>query len=177
MRGKAKASLILAIDGIRRKGCAAAGVRLAGQELSAICRLDLYGMWRLLTVSEAPDRCILLMVAEHTRTANPYQLLYDALGIGVPEEPRTKPACCDPEGRPPIEPDPCQVLRGRTSATLSGNAGHRKGPQQASLSGPRTWPRRIGTGHQQPMPYVPGHQPASRRPAPGHGEKRLVLQG
>jgi hypothetical protein len=105
MRGKAKASLILAIDGIRRMGCAAAGVRLAGQELSAVCRLDLYGTWRLLIVFEAPDRCILLMVAEHTRTANPYQLLYEALGIAVPEEPRTKPACCDPEGRPPIEPD------------------------------------------------------------------------
>ena len=29
-----------------RRGCAAAGVRLAGQELSAICRLDLYGSWR-----------------------------------------------------------------------------------------------------------------------------------
>lgn len=40
-------------------------------------------MWRLLTVFEAPDRCILLMVAEHTRTANPYQLLYDALAIGA----------------------------------------------------------------------------------------------
>jgi hypothetical protein len=36
------------------------------------------------TVFEAPDRCILLMVAEHTRTANTYQLLYDALGIGLP---------------------------------------------------------------------------------------------
>ena len=50
---------------IRRRGCAAAGVRLAGQELSAICRLDLYGAWRLLTVFESPDRCVLLLVAEH----------------------------------------------------------------------------------------------------------------
>src|SRR6266581_2985851 len=63
-------------------------------------------MWRLLTVFEAPDRCILLVVAEHTRTANPHQLLYDALSIGVPEEPRTKPACgdalreCGPPKRP-----------------------------------------------------------------------------
>lgn len=81
MRGKAKASLILAVDDIRRRGCAAAGVRLAGEQLSAICRLDLYGAWRLLTTFEAPDRCILLLVAEHTRSASPYQLLYDALGI------------------------------------------------------------------------------------------------
>jgi hypothetical protein len=105
MRGKAKASLTLAVDDIRRRGCAAAGVRLAGQDLSAICRLDLYGSWRLLTVFEAADRCILLLVAEHTRAANPYQLLYEALQISEPEEPRTKPPCCDPHGQPPINPD------------------------------------------------------------------------
>jgi hypothetical protein len=75
-------------------------VRLAGEQLSAVCRLDLYGAWRLLTTFEAPDRCILLLVAEHTRSASPYQLLYDALGIDEPREPRTKPACCDTDGRP-----------------------------------------------------------------------------
>jgi hypothetical protein len=105
MRGKAKASLLLAVDDIRRRGCAAAGVRLAGEQLSAVCRLDLYGAWRLLTTFEAPDRCILLLVAEHTRSANPYQLLYDALGIDQPEEPRSKPACCDSEGQPPLASD------------------------------------------------------------------------
>lgn len=105
MRGKAKASLLLAVDDIRRRGCTAAGVRLAGEQLSAVCRLDLYGAWRLLTTFEAPDRCILLLVAKHTRSANPYQLLYDALGIDEPQEPRTKPTCCDPEGQPPIAPD------------------------------------------------------------------------
>jgi hypothetical protein len=105
MRGKAKASLLLAVDDIRRRGCAAAGVRLAGEQLSSVCRLDLYGAWRLLTTFEAPDRCILLLVAEHTRSANPYQLLYDALGIHQPEEPRSKPACCDSEGQPPVAPD------------------------------------------------------------------------
>ena len=105
LRGKAKASLDIAVDDIRRRGCAAAGVRLAGEAVSAICRLDLYGAWRLLTVFEAPDRCILLLVAEHTRSANPYQLLYAALGISEPEEPRSKPACCDSEGQPPVAPD------------------------------------------------------------------------
>jgi hypothetical protein len=105
MRGKAKASLILAVDDNCRRGCAAAGVPLAGEELSAVCRLDLYGAWRLLTIFETPDRCVLLVVAEHTRSANPYQLLYEVLGIGEPEEPRTKPTCCDPDGQPPISPD------------------------------------------------------------------------
>ena len=105
MRGKPRASLLLAVDDIRRRGCTAAGVRLAGEQLSAVCRLDLYGPWRLLTCFEAHDRCILLLVAEHTRSANPYQLLYDALGIGQPDEPRAKPACCDAEGQPPLAQD------------------------------------------------------------------------
>jgi hypothetical protein len=105
MRGKPKASLLLAVDDIRQRGCAAAGARLAGEQLAAVCRLDLYGAWRLLTTFEAPDRCILLLVAEHTRSANPYQLLYDALGIDEPEEPRSKPACCDSEGQPALASD------------------------------------------------------------------------
>lgn len=48
LRGKAKASFILAAQDLRRRGCQAAGVRLAGEQLSSICRLDLYGAWRLL---------------------------------------------------------------------------------------------------------------------------------
>ena len=60
---------------------------------------------RLLTVFEAADRCILLPVAEHTRTANPYELLYEAFHIAEPEEPRTKPRCRDPDGQPPVDPD------------------------------------------------------------------------
>lgn len=105
LRGKVKASFLLAADDIRRRGCAAAGVRLAGETVSSVCRLDLYGAWRLLTVFESPDQCIFLLVAEHTRTANPYRLLYQALGLDEPEEPRTKPSCCDAGGEPPIDPD------------------------------------------------------------------------
>jgi hypothetical protein len=105
LRGKAKASFLLAVEDIRRRGCAAAGVRLAGEALSGVCRLDLYGAWRLLTVFEDQNRCVLLMVAEHTRAANPYRLLYSALDIDEPEEPRTKPSCCDAEGQPPLDLD------------------------------------------------------------------------
>jgi hypothetical protein len=105
MRGKARASFVLAVEDIRHRGCAAAGVRLAGEALSGICRLDLYGAWRLLTVFETPDRCVLLLVAEHTRSASPYRLLYAALGIDEPEDPRTKPSCCDADGQPPVDSD------------------------------------------------------------------------
>ena len=80
-------------------------MRLTGTGLSDICRLDLYGAWRLLTVFETKDRCILLLVAEHTRMANPYQHIYDALDISEPAEPRTKPTCCDAEGGPPADAD------------------------------------------------------------------------
>ena len=48
-----QAAFLLAVEDIRRRGCAAAGVRLAGEALSGICRLGLYGAWRLLTVFEA----------------------------------------------------------------------------------------------------------------------------
>jgi hypothetical protein len=105
-------------------------VRLAGQGLSVICRRDLYGAWRLLTVFESPDQCILLVVAEHTRTSNPYRLIYDALGIGEPEEPRTKPACCDPEGQPPVDPDLAahfeNGLRQLAQGTRTSSEGHPK---------------------------------------------------
>jgi hypothetical protein len=97
--------LDLAVDDIRRRGCAAAGVRLAGASVSSVCRLDLYGTWRLLTCFESADRCVLLVVAEHSRTENPYRLLYEILRINGPDEPRTKPICCDAAGQPPIDPD------------------------------------------------------------------------
>jgi hypothetical protein len=103
LRGRAKASLFLAVDEIRRQG-QAAGVRLSGAEVSAVCRRDLYGQWRLLTAFETVERCYLLLVERHLRTANPYQLLYRALGIEEPIEPRTKPACCD-DGYPPVDPE------------------------------------------------------------------------
>jgi hypothetical protein len=93
------------VQEIRQRGCEAAGVRLAGEQLSGICRLDLYGAWRLLTVFEAPNRCVLLLVAEHTRSANPYQLMYAALGVDEPDQPRTKPPCCDSGEQPPVDPD------------------------------------------------------------------------
>lgn len=105
LRGKPRASFLLAVEDIRRRGCAAAGVRLTGAELSAVCRLDLYGSWRLLTVFQSADQCVVLLVAEHTRDENPYRLIYEALGIGEPAGPRTKPGCCDPGGAPPVDAD------------------------------------------------------------------------
>lgn len=30
-----------------------------------------------------------------------YRTLYDLAGVAAPDEPRTKPPCCDDEGRPP----------------------------------------------------------------------------
>jgi len=136
LRGLANAPQLSFGDSIRRRGCAAAGVRLAGPELSAVCRQDLYGAWRLLSVFETPDRCVLLVVAEHTRSANPYQLLYEMLGIGEPQEPRTKPACCNPDGQPPISPD--LVKRFERGLRISPRAvRHRQGWRQTSPLRPK----------------------------------------
>ena len=104
LRGKARASFLLAVEDIRHRGCAAAGVRLTGEALSGICRLDLYGAWRLLTVFEAPDRCVMLLVAEHTRSTNPYRLLYAALGLDEPEEPGPSHHAAMPKGSLPSIP-------------------------------------------------------------------------
>ena len=54
---------------------------LTGPVISSVCRLDRYAAWRLLIAFETPNRCILLLVAEHTRSENPYRLLYSVLGI------------------------------------------------------------------------------------------------
>src|SRR5258708_33773803 len=71
LRGKPRASFLLAVDDIRRRGCAAAGVRLTGAGLSAICRLDLYRAGRLLTRFCAADPRGLLPVAGHTLAGKP----------------------------------------------------------------------------------------------------------
>jgi len=136
LRGKARASFVLAVEDIRRRGCAA-GVRLSGEALSGICRLDLYGAWRLLTAFEAPDRCVLLLVAEHTRSASSYRLLSEALGLDEPEEPRTKPSCCDADGQPPIDPDLAERFE--------------RGLPELGLTRARTRPQR----HRRSNPRVP----------------------
>jgi hypothetical protein len=104
--------------------------------VASVCRLDLYGAWRLLTCFESPHRCILLLVAEHSRSDNPYHTLYDILQIPEPGEPRTKPACCDAAGQPPVDPDLIaqfeqgarNLSRGlpRPGGTRSGQRGRRR---------------------------------------------------
>jgi hypothetical protein len=173
MRGKAKASLILALEGIRRKGCAAAGVRLAGQELSTVCRLELYGTWRLLTVFDAPDRCILLMVAEHTRAANPYQLLYDALGIGVPEEPRTKPPAATPKDDRPLSPTLLGASRMDSSGSLLPH-GPAKRPTASVAERSRTMTEKDRPGHQQPMRKASQHRTGQPLALPQNARQHLT---
>ncbi len=64
-------------------------VALAGEELSHVSRLELFVAWRVLPVFEKADRRILLIVAQHTCTADPYQMLYRILGIIPPQQART----------------------------------------------------------------------------------------
>lgn len=146
LRGKPKASFLLAVDGIRRRGCAAAGVRLTGSGLSAVCRLDLYGTWRLLTIFESSERCILLMVAEHTRAENPYRLIYQALGMSEPSEPRTKPACCGSEGQPPVDAGLAAMLEGGTGQ----EPGHPVPVREGTAGTHQGWRGSVASGRSSP---------------------------
>lgn len=148
LSGKPKAALDLAVDDIRRRGCAAAGVRLAGVSVSSVCRLDLYGTWRLLTCFESPQRCILLLVAEHSRSENPYRLLYEVLGIAAPDEPRTKPACCDAAGQPPIDPTSSHASR-MAPATCPADCADPARPAPPNADG--AVPRKLSSSPQIPM--------------------------
>jgi hypothetical protein len=102
-RGKPRALFLLAVDDIRRRGCAGAGVRLKGAGLSDICRLYLYGAWRLLTVFETKTGASCCWSpstpARRIRT-NSSTTRWTSANLSSP---RTKPTCCDAEGQPPVE--------------------------------------------------------------------------
>lgn len=88
--------------------------------------LELCGAWRPPTTFEAPKLCTLLSVAEHTRSANPCQLLYDVPRIDQPEEPApSRAAVTQKASRPPL-----QTLWSDSSAA-------RHLPTAAALTAPR----------------------------------------
>ncbi len=105
LRGKPKAALDLAVADNRHRGCAAAGVRLTGPTISNVCRLDLYAAWRLLTAFETPKPVHSPACRRAHAIREPVSAAVQRSGITEPDEPRTKPTCCDPEGQPPIDPD------------------------------------------------------------------------
>jgi len=170
LRGKTKASFLLAVEDIRRRGCAAAGVRLAGEALSGICRLDLYGASRLLTVFEAPDRCVLLLVAEHTRSANPYRLLYAALGIDEPKEPRDQAIVLRYRRTATDRPRHPRAIRARPARSRPRAARRRRGILSPTpLTHPPPITRKAICPEGRPRDLWDGYDSAGTSQTPGRG--------
>lgn len=70
--------------------------------------VHIYGTWRLLLAFPESDLAVVIDVGEHlANDANRdiYARLYEVVGMTPPDEPRTKPACCDDADRPPAASD------------------------------------------------------------------------
>jgi len=141
------------------------------------CRLDLYSAWRLLTAFEAPDRCVLLLVAEHTRSASPYRLLYEALASTNPKSPGPSHHAATPTGSHPSTPtspnDSSAACENSAPPVpehpLSGR--HAPGPHHRVRPGRRDPPRARPRLH----PAVAGRRPPPSEQAEGepeHGRSR-----
>ena len=96
---------------LRARGCEVAGYRLAGTGLDHVCCRHLYGEDRMLIAWPADDHAIVILVARHDGTRTDiYRQLLEALGIGVPEDEREKPPCCDESGQPPADRELALVI-------------------------------------------------------------------
>jgi hypothetical protein len=96
---------------LRARGCEVAGYRLAGAVLDHVCCRHLFGDDRMLTAWLAEDHAIVVLVARHDETANDvYRQLLDALDVGVADDERDKPPCCDESGEPPADEDVALVV-------------------------------------------------------------------
>ena len=65
----------------------------------------------MLTAWPAQDHAIVILVGRHDGTANDvYRQLLDALQVGVADDERDKPPCCDESGEPPAAEDVARVI-------------------------------------------------------------------
>ena len=104
LRGERRKAAASAMADLRDRGCAAAGYRLAGAVLDHVCCRYLRRDDRMLTVWPAEDHAIVLAIGRHdASTENVYAVLLDALDLDIADAERTKPLCCDQQGRPPAD--------------------------------------------------------------------------
>jgi hypothetical protein len=90
---------------LAHQGCAALGYRLTGADpLPQLCVKHLRGRDRVV-VAFTEDEAWVLLVGPHDAedaARDVYLALYELAGLAPPEQPRTKPPCCDDTGRSPI---------------------------------------------------------------------------
>ena len=104
LRADLGAEVDAAVAELERRGCAAAGYRLAGadSDVGRICVVHLSRDWRLVLGFPAEDEVAVLLVGRHLRGARSvYERLYRLLGVEAPTEERSKPPCCS-DGAPPV---------------------------------------------------------------------------
>ena len=93
------------------RGCEAAGYRLAGEDLDRLCARHLYGSDRLITAWLTEDHAVVVTIGPHDRSAGDvYELLLLALDAELPTEERSKPPCCDDDGKPPADPQAAESI-------------------------------------------------------------------
>lgn len=105
LRGKARAAYDTFTADLGNRGCAALGYRLSGEAVEKLCIRHLRGNDRAVVAFPAPDVATIVLVAPHTSDPDTsvYDLLYRMAGVETPpHDKRTKPACCDPAGDPPV---------------------------------------------------------------------------
>ena len=125
LRGPTRAAFETFTGDLARRGCAALGYRLTGQSIERLCVHHLRGRWRVVVAFDAAPVVWVVLVAQHTGEAatNVYDLLY-ALTGQRPEldQRRTKPACCDDQGAPPLVDEALITSLTRRTRQLSGRA-------------------------------------------------------
>lgn len=104
LRGPRRKAFEVFIAELARDGCAALSYRLTGDDpLPQLCVRHLRGQDRVLVAFDGETAWVLL-VGQHDagdRRADVYTTLYRLAGVMPPEDPRTKPPCCDDDAQPP----------------------------------------------------------------------------
>lgn len=103
LRGRRRAAALRVIGELEDRGCEAAGYRLAGTGLDHVCCRHLADNDRMLTVWPDENRVVILVGPHDGTPGDVYGRLLDALGVGVPTDERTKPACCGNGEPPPVD--------------------------------------------------------------------------
>jgi hypothetical protein len=89
---------------LSRAGCAALAYRLTGADpLPLLCVQHLRGRDRVVVTFTMAGAWVLLVGPHDAGDAarDVYLALYELTGLASPDEPRTKPPCCDDSGHPP----------------------------------------------------------------------------
>jgi hypothetical protein len=86
-------------DHLRRvaaEGCRAAGYALSGPDpWPRLCSHHIDDTWRVIVAFDAEGVPVVLKIAQHTDTSDPYADIANELAIPISAAERTKPPCCE----------------------------------------------------------------------------------